>query len=248
MSIDLDQFGQRLQAIIDGESDCKGLIDGVRELVSQLTVTTDCLRESLERLLFDREFLDGQTNSIWPNEISLVRSPGGEFSILAYVWEPGCADFIHDHGSWGVVGGVLNRFEERKYRRLDDRSREDHAELAEAAPLVIGPGETSFVLPLDDGIHRMANPTEDLAVSINVYGQPAHRGYVRLFDVETRAVRRAWPPRNLKRLTTMKVLGAIGEPWAGEILENARRLPLPDPIREECERALARLSGESPRQ
>ncbi len=92
----------------------------------------------------------------------------------------------------------------------------------------------------------MENLTEDLAISINVYGRPAHRGYVRLFDVETQAVRRAWAPRNLKRLTAVRALGAVGESWAGEILENARRLPLPDPIREECERALARLSGSKP--
>ncbi len=245
--MDLDQFSRRMQAIIDGESDRERLIGGVRELVSQVTATTDCLREPLEKLLFDREFLIGQTNSIWPNEFGLVRGRGGEFSAFAYVWEPGSIDVIHDHGSWGVAGGVLNRFDERKYRRLDDGSREDYAELTETAHLVIGPGETTFVLPLDDGIHRMENPTEDLAVSINIYGRPARRGYVRLFDVETRTVRRAWPPRNLKRLTAMRVLGAVGEPWAGEILENARRLPLPDPIREECERALARLGGESPR-
>jgi len=45
-----------------------------------------------------------------------------------------------------------------------------------------------------------------------------------------------------ERLTAMRVLGAVGEPWAGDILQNAKRLSLPDPIREECERALARLA------
>ena len=244
--MDLDLFSQRMKELIDGENDRERLIGSVRDLVSQLTATTDWLRESLEKLLFDREFLIDQTNSVWPNEFSLMRGPGGEFAAFAYVWEPGSADVIHDHGAWGVVGGVINRFEERKYRRLDDGSRADHAELAETAHLVIEPGETTFVLPLDEGIHRMENSTEDLAISINVYGRPARRGYIRLFDIETQTVRRAWAPRNLKRLTAMRTLGAVGKPWAGEILENARRLPLPDPIREECERALARLSGDNP--
>lgn len=244
--MNLDQFGLRMQEIINGESDRERLIGSVRGLVGQLTATTDCLGESLEKLLFDREFLNGQTNSIWPNEFSLMRDPGGEFSVSAYVWEPDSTDVVHDHGSWGVVGGVLNRFEERKYRRLDDGSREDHAELAETEHLTIEPGETTFVLPLDEGIHRMENPTEDLAISIHVYGRPVPRGYVRLFDIEQQTVQHAWTPRNLKRLTAVRVLGAVGEPWAGEILEKARRLPLPDPIREECERALARLSEDRP--
>ncbi len=244
--MDLDQFSLQMQAIIDGGSDREKLIDGVRDLVSQLAATTDWLRESLEKLLFDREFLNRQTNSIWPNEVSLMRGPGGEFAAFAYVWEPGSADVVHDHGAWGVVGGVLNRFEERKYRRLDDGSRQGHAELTETAHLVVGPGETTFVLPLDEGIHRMENPTEDLAISINVYGRPAHRGYVRFFDIEKQTVRLAWPPRNLKRLIAVRALGAVGEPWAGEILEKARRLPLPDPIRQECERALARLGEDKP--
>ncbi len=240
--MNLEQFSLQMQVIVDGENNREKLIGSVRNLVNQLTATTGWLHDSLEKLLFDREFLSRQTNSIWPNEFSLVCGPGGEFSVFAYVWEPGATDVVHDHGAWGVIGGVLNRFEERKYRRLDDGSRADHAELTETARVVVGPGETTFVLPLDEGIHRMENPTENLAISLNVYGRPVHRGYVRFFDIETQAVQRAWAPRNLRRLTAVRVLGAVGEPWAGEILENSRRLSLPDPIRQECERALARLS------
>jgi predicted metal-dependent enzyme (double-stranded beta helix superfamily) len=241
----LAEFSREIEEIIaaaDGEGD--KLIAAARGAVSRLTATPDCLRESLEKLLFDRDYLNSQTNSIWPNEFSLAHGKNGSFTALAYVWEPGSVDTVHDHGSWGVVGGVLGRFEEHKYRRLDDGAREGHAELAESARLVVGQGETTSVLPLDKGLHRLDNPWDELAVSINVYGKAAPRGYVRLFDLEENTVRRAWPPRNRKRLTAIRVLGALSEPWAGDILDSARRLPLPDPIRLECERALARRRGD----
>ena len=244
--MNLEEFSLQMQAIIEGEGDQDKLVEAVRKLVSRLCTTTDWLGESLEKLLFDREFLNSQTNSIWPGEFSLTSGPNGKFNALAYVWEPDSADTIHDHGSWGVVGTVLNRIIEQKYRRLDDGSREGHAELSESARLVIDPGETTFVLPLDEGIHRLENPGKELAVSINVYGKGAPRGYVRFFDAQRQTVRRVLPPRNLKRLTAMRILGVVGEPWAGDILKNAQQLSLPDPIREECERALARLHGNDP--
>jgi predicted metal-dependent enzyme (double-stranded beta helix superfamily) len=241
----LEQFGLRLRGLIDRQPESERLIAGARELVSQLTGSTSWLGELFERLLFDRAFLDGQTNSIWPNEFSLLRDPDGQFSVVAYVWEPGNAPgitgVVHDHGAWGVVGGVLNRFVERKYRRVDDGLTEGYAELEETSHAAIGPGETTFVLPLDEGIHRIENRTGSLAVSLNVYGKAASRGYVRLFDVENKTVRRALSPRNLKRLTAVEALGAIGGPQAEEVLARALRLPLPDPVREECRRSLERL-------
>ena len=54
--------------------------------------------------------------------------------------------------------------------RLDDGKKEGYAELEEVSSIVLNPGETTYVLPLNKGIHRMENLGRDTAITINVYG------------------------------------------------------------------------------
>ena len=104
----------------------------------------------------------------------LARSyEGGEhsFSLQIFVWPPSTETKIHDHSSWGVyccaVGSVL----EERYERLDDGSLSDHARLKKAWQLRWSPEDgASSVLPHDEGIHRVGNPGDSLAISVHLYG------------------------------------------------------------------------------
>ena len=241
--MELEEFTLRLRESVDRQPEPGGQIDAARDLVIELTQNVRWLGPLLERLLFDRDFLDGRTKSIWSNEYSLWRSPEGGLSVLAYVWAPGAEDIVHDHGAWGIVGGLVGSVKETRYVRLDGGLTEGYAELREISRRVVRPGEAITVLPLDEGIHSMATACEEAAISVNVYGKPVQRGYVRLFDVPNRTVRRALPPRNATRLAAIRALGAIREPWAAETLQRVSGLRLPDPLREECERALGGRTG-----
>jgi predicted metal-dependent enzyme (double-stranded beta helix superfamily) len=243
VTMELGEFTVRLRELVNHQPKPDSLLDAARDLVAELAGSVRWLGPLLERLLFDREFLDGQMNSIWSNEFSLWRSPDGDLSVLAYIWEPGAVDVVHDHGSWGIVGGLVGNIEETRYVRLDDGLTEGYADLRESSRRVIDPGEAITVLPLNKGIHCMANKGEEIAISVNVYGRSVQRGYVRFFDVPGRTVRRALPPRNMKRLMAIQALGVMGEPWAAETLQRVSGLRLPDPLREECERSLERLKG-----
>ncbi|MDQ4000712.1 MAG: cysteine dioxygenase family protein [Actinomycetota bacterium] len=92
------------------------------------------------------------------------------FSLQVFVWPPSTETKIHDHSSWGVyccaVGSVL----EERYERLDDGSRPNHARLKKFWQLSWSTEDgASNVLAHDGGIHRVGNPSDDLAISVHLY-------------------------------------------------------------------------------
>jgi predicted metal-dependent enzyme (double-stranded beta helix superfamily) len=86
----------------------------------------------------------------------------GAFSVVALVWLPGQATPIHDHVCWCVVGVHEGDEEELRYRVADGR-------LVTTERLVNPRGEISVALPPGD-IHLVRNASDDLAVSLHVYG------------------------------------------------------------------------------
>jgi predicted metal-dependent enzyme (double-stranded beta helix superfamily) len=90
--------------------------------------------------------------------------PGGSFSIVALVWQPGQLTRIHDHITWcafAVIHGV------------------EHEELFDADLNLIGEsdnhvGDVSGFAPPGD-IHRVHNTGTDTAISIHVYGTDVTR-------------------------------------------------------------------------
>lgn len=94
----------------------------------------------------------------------LYGDPGGRFSILAIVWDHGQASPIHAHDTWCAVGvchGVLT----------ETRYREDGAG---GPPVPIGTARRGAGTPSFDpalsAIHRLANESGAIAVSLHVYG------------------------------------------------------------------------------
>src|SRR4029453_11709802 len=77
----------------------------------------------------------------------VYEAPDGDLSLYAIVWLPGQWTPVHDHGSWGVVGVVEGRLEERNYVRLSpDRGADEGIELARGGTILLRQGAvTSFV-------------------------------------------------------------------------------------------------------
>jgi uncharacterized membrane protein len=113
------------------------------------------IAEAVDKVIRKADFLHGQILTIDPNEITLFRSPQGNFSLRLFIWEPGKTYPVHDHGSWGVVGAWAGIVEEIKYRRLDDGNRVGYADLAVKNKAALSPGELTAVLPLNEGTHQM---------------------------------------------------------------------------------------------
>jgi predicted metal-dependent enzyme (double-stranded beta helix superfamily) len=237
----LEEFCSRFHALQREKRDLQQLIPEGRVLCKQLLEDPSWFREYLEKLILDSNFLNAQEPSIYPNEITIYRSPERAFSVLAYFWEPRTTSAIHDHGSWGIVGALIHPVRERKYRRLDDGKIEGQAELEESSRAWIQPGETTFVLPLDAGIHLMEAPEDHGSVTLSIYGRTVRYGYIQFFDLKRKAVRRVYPPRVLKRVLAIRTLGYLAEPWGEEILKASSSVPRPEYLETEIQQALARF-------
>lgn len=215
-----------------------------RSLLADLAGKPVFLRDILTRLATDDEFLLSRRNPTDPNEVTLFRDKDGLFSVRLYTWDPDITYSVHSHGSWGIVSTLAGAVEERKYERLDDKSRPGYAKLRETGRSVLKPGETATVLPLDLGIHKIDSfVKEHSSVGIHLYGKAVRQGYLEKFDLHKDSVYRVTFPGMNDRVYVLKALGAIKEDWSAEILEKASadRRPL---IRFEALRALAGVRNE----
>jgi predicted metal-dependent enzyme (double-stranded beta helix superfamily) len=237
----LEQFCESLSDLLNGKLDISTLISTSRSLVGELMNQKEWFGDILERLLFDKEFSQSQKPSIWPNEITLHRSPDRSFLVLCYIWDRGLRDTIHDHGSWGIIGSFVQSIGECKYMRLDDGRKEGYAELEEVSSIVLNPGETTYVLPLNKGIHRMGNFGSDTAITINVYGPNVRKGYVQFFYPEMNYVSRVYPPKTLREALAVRALGSLAASWSEDLLRRVLASGLPYYIKKEGEISLAKL-------
>jgi predicted metal-dependent enzyme (double-stranded beta helix superfamily) len=96
----------------------------------------------------------------------LHADPTGRFHVLAVVFPEGTSSGVHHHGCWGVIGYLEGGDEETRYQASSDTG--DQAELTEASRHVWHQGDVTFLLPPDEGWHRVRNPGPGPGVSIHV--------------------------------------------------------------------------------
>jgi predicted metal-dependent enzyme (double-stranded beta helix superfamily) len=125
-----------------------------------------------------------------PNHGSYVlhRSPNG-LLVTAVVWGPGDHTGPHDHHTWGMIGVMNNTLQETRFRRVDDGSRADYAQIEKDRVSFFKPGEVSLLIPGVDEIHQMDNPSDRPTVEIHVYGKDLAGLQRCRFNAETGSVR-----------------------------------------------------------
>lgn len=235
-----DVFCKQFQVLLEQKLDLPQFLEKGQLLLGQLVSNPDWFRPTLSGLILDTAFLRAQGQSIDPNEIQLYLSSDKSFSLRAFIWDPGVVYPIHDHGAWGLVGTHINQIGEKKFVRLDDGSQANHAEIEQIADAVLSPGETSFVLPMNDGIHQM-RAINETAVSIHVYGKPIRKGFINCFDPKSNTVAMAYSPGTYKKILAIKALGSIPQTWAEEVLTTALHAAEPDFILQECQNSLDKI-------
>src|SRR5690606_27717533 len=94
------------------------------------------------------------------------------FSVLALVWRAGQASPVHSHTGWCVVGVLEGTVEEVRYRR---ESAAHATTVTEIGRTRHGPSGVTY-MPVDpDAIHRLANHSASMAVTLHVYGRDLSR-------------------------------------------------------------------------
>ena len=158
----LEQFVHDMQELVAGQPDQARLFDRGSTYLERLVRDPEALPEQ-----FRRPSGTGKR----PNHGSYALHRGEGLFVSAVVWGPG--DYVgpHDHRTWGMIGVMGNAIEETRFRRVDDRAREDYAVLELDRTTLVKPGEVSLLIPDVDEIHQMANFTDRSTVEIHVYGK-----------------------------------------------------------------------------
>jgi predicted metal-dependent enzyme (double-stranded beta helix superfamily) len=236
-----EQFCVQFQTMLSEEKVIFRGIERGRELVAELISQPDWFCNYLTKIISHESSAGIERSGIWPNEYNIYRSPDKSFIVLAYIWEAGQPDIVHDHNGWGVVGTLFGNMREKRYKRLDDGTKEGFCELQEESDKVLGPGETTFVLPLNNGLHVMDNAADGIAVSINVYRKLIDRNYIQSFDPVKKSVTRVFPGRTLKEILAIKTLAEINPLQTEELLQKALDASKPPFLKKEYEEVLLKL-------
>ena len=161
------------------------------------------LKKIMTDIVKGKRYPDIRQATMFSNEFILYINNQRLYSVRLYIYEPGQYTPVHDHNSWGVYGCVSKEVEVIRYRRQDDETSQGYARLRETDRIMLRPGDTSVVRPLNDGIHQAGNPATDTCVMLSVYGTPIRRLYVNQYDLLQNRVSRLYPPRlRKKRLAT----------------------------------------------
>jgi len=236
-----EQFCAQYQKMLSEEKTVFRGVERGRELVAELTSQPDWFCNLLEKIISRQSSAGIERSGIWTNEYTIYRSPDKSFIVLAYIWEAGQTDIIHDHNGWGVVGTLFGKMREKKYKRLDDGTKEGFCELQEESHEILGPGETTFVLPLNKGLHIMDNAADEIAVSINVYRKLIDRNYIQSFDPAGNKVTRLFPGRTLREMLAVKALAEINPLQTEEVLQKVLSASKPPFLKKEYEEVLLKL-------
>ncbi|NBE96658.1 cysteine dioxygenase [Nonomuraea sp. KC401] len=113
--------------------------------------------------------------------VSRVLHAQEDFSIVAVVWRPGQFTAIHDHVSWCTFGILSGVEYETLYRDMGDH-------LVEIGRAANRPGEVSGFAPPGD-IHMVRNTSDEVGVSLHVYGADVSRlgsSVRRVYDLPVR--------------------------------------------------------------
>ena len=106
-------------------------------------------------------------------------------AVILVNWLPGRGTPPHDHGTWAVVVGIEGAERNVRYKRLDDRSNPDYAELAVKEDFAANEGE--LVCIKTGGIHKVSNETDRMTLSLHTYGRHINHTNRSQFDLDTNA-------------------------------------------------------------
>lgn len=202
-------------------SDPQEIVDAGQKIQARLVANPNLILDQLS------DFIATDKDSrYWPvdlNDLTIYRDKDKLFSVRLFVWEAHTPYPIHDHGAWGVVGGLANQVQESKYRRLDDGSRDGYAELEIKSEAILHPGETTWVLPLNEGIHRMEAVGDTTGLTLHTYGRPVRTGFIYGFMRQSNGAYKLYPMRIHRQILAIKALESIGGDASKDILEQISR-------------------------
>lgn len=190
--------GTPLGYIVD-TPEIRALIGETRRLMAQVPDDAErvrALEPAFSRLLAADGWLPEEYAS--PDETSgmgggigqyaLYRAEDGSLSLFSLVVPPGATTPVHDHLAWGLIGLYRGRQGETVYKRLDDGSDPDRADLKVAVEQEVETGEFFALLPPDGDIHKVTTISDEPSVSIHLLANDTGCVWRHRYEPETGVV------------------------------------------------------------
>jgi DNA-binding GntR family transcriptional regulator/predicted metal-dependent enzyme (double-stranded beta helix superfamily) len=155
-TLSLTDFAEQIQAILSGPNPSEAALR---------------VAENLPRLLRNPRFLNPEQRESSSHSYRrhlLYVDPEGRFSVLAIVWEAGQTTPAHDHPCWSVMGVYAGELRETCYRRLN--GPDGTPRLIPTGVTHYQRGDVTYLDLLGQNLHRFDNPTNDVAISVHIYG------------------------------------------------------------------------------
>ncbi len=149
----LRRFVRGLTELIESTDDESVVLDRGGQLLRELVSQDDWLPEEYATARPDRYA-----------QYLLHCDPLERFSMVSFVWGPGQRTPVHNHTVWGLVGQLRGSEQAEEY------------ELREGLPVgtgksaVMTQGDVDAVSPTIGDWHRVTNNSDDVSISIHVYG------------------------------------------------------------------------------
>jgi len=174
----LEELAADVDAIVAREKEHAEIVTATEPLLERF-LAAQSLPDEYTRPAAGRVATDHQDFTIY----RLHRGPEDCFNVMVAIWPPGGSSGVHDHaGNWVVEGVYRNRLHTVRYKRLDDGTRDGHAELRERVSLDLESGDVAHVLSPNEEIHDFVNQTDQPVVSVHIYGGDISRETLHYFD------------------------------------------------------------------
>ena len=171
----LQQYASDLRAIVAATSDEDEILQRVGPLA--------------QRFVADRSWLEPrhyETDAEQGFGVHLLHEEADHsLAVLVLAWLPGRGTPAHDHGTWAVVAGVEGVEHNVRYNRIDDRSRDDFAELEIKHEFDASEGDLGCMRT--GGIHKVTNETDRVTLSVHTYGRHINHTNRSQFDLDSNA-------------------------------------------------------------
>jgi predicted metal-dependent enzyme (double-stranded beta helix superfamily) len=178
----LQNFIADLDRITRAETSQDKIVAAAKPLLARLVQQRDCIEEKYKKR--------GATAY---GRYMLHRAP--LFNVSSVVWGPGDNAKAHNHDTWGMVGVIENEIQETRFRRKDDGTRPEQAELEISAVLKNKAGMVSCLVSPSDDIHEMNNVSDRDTVEIHVYGKDLTDMPRLRFDIATKTAKTFASPK-----------------------------------------------------
>lgn len=154
----------------DSIAPLRRFVRGLTEAIERTTEETVLLAEGRDLLA------DLIRDDAWlPDEYATARAdryaqyllhcdPLERFSMVSFVWGPGQRTPVHNHTVWGLVGVLRGSEQSEEYELRDG------VPVGPGKSQVMTRGEIDAVSPALGDWHRVTNTSDDVSISIHVYG------------------------------------------------------------------------------